>query len=182
MRQALPIQIQHFSQRYRPYIDGLRAIAVFAVIFCHAGFSGFSGGFIGVDVFFTISGFVVGTSILGDLSRGTFSLADFYARRAKRLAPALYVMLAAIFVFSILFSFPEDSFQLTKNILAVATMTSNIFLSKQTGYFDAAASDQPLLHTWSLSVEEQFYLCLPIFLALLYWVFRPNVTDDSGRT
>ncbi|MFL9861235.1 acyltransferase family protein [Paraburkholderia madseniana] len=168
MRQALPIQIQHFSQRYRPYIDGLRAIAVFAVIFCHAGFSGFSGGFIGVDVFFTISGFVVGTSILGDLSRGTFSLADFYARRAKRLAPALYVMLAAIFVFSILFSFPEDSFQLTKNILAVATMTSNIFLSKQTGYFDAAASDQPLLHTWSLSVEEQFYLCLPIFLALLY--------------
>lgn len=139
-----------------------------AVILCHAGFSAFRGGFIGVDVFFTISGFVVGTSVLGDLSRGTFSLADFYARRAKRLAPALYVMLAAIFVFSILFSFPEDSFYLAKNILAVATMTSNIFLSKQTGYFDATAEDQPLLHTWSLSVEEQFYLCLPIFLALFY--------------
>lgn len=168
MQQAPSRQIQHFSQRYRPDIDGLRAIAVLAVILCHAGFSGFPGGFIGVDVFFTISGFVVGTSVLGDLSRGTFSLADFYARRAKRLAPALYVTLAAIFIFSILFSFPEDSFHLAKNMLAVATMTSNIFLSKQTGYFDAAADDQPLLHTWSLSVEEQFYLCLPIFFALFY--------------
>lgn len=153
MQQAPSLQIQHFSQRYRPDIDGLRAVAVLAVIFCHAGFSAFRGGFIGVDVFFTISGFVVGTSILGDLSRGAFSLADFYARRAKRLAPALYAMLVAIFAFSILFSFPEDSFHLAKNILAVATMTSNIFLSKQTGYFDAAAEDQPLLHTWSLSVE-----------------------------
>ncbi|WP_454806989.1 acyltransferase family protein [Paraburkholderia fungorum] len=168
MQQAPSLQIQHFSQRYRPDIDGLRAVAVLAVIFCHAGFSAFRGGFIGVDVFFTISGFVVGTSILGDLSRGAFSLADFYARRAKRLAPALYAMLVAIFAFSILFSFPEDSFHLAKNILAVATMTSNIFLSKQTGYFDAAAEDQPLLHTWSLSVEEQFYLCLPIFLAWFY--------------
>ncbi|MGF6724952.1 peptidoglycan/LPS O-acetylase OafA/YrhL [Paraburkholderia sp. GAS41] len=139
------------------------------MMLCHAGYSAFAGGFTGVDVFFTISGFVVTTSILGDLANGTFSFSGFYARRAKRLAPALYVVLAATFVFSVLFCFPDDTFHLAKNILAVATMTSNIFLSKQTGYFDAAAADQPLLHTWSLSVEEQFYVVLPL---LLYWLHR----------
>jgi peptidoglycan/LPS O-acetylase OafA/YrhL len=134
---------------------------------CHAGFRAFAGGFSGVDVFFTISGFVVTSSLLGDLSREAFSFAGFYARRAKRLAPALYLMLVATLAFSLLFSFPNDTFHLAKNILAVATMTSNIFLSKQTGYFDSAAADQPLLHTWSLSVEEQFYVVLPL---LIFWV------------
>ncbi|TKC90142.1 acyltransferase [Trinickia terrae] len=162
-------QPRHLSPHYRPDIDGLRAIAVLSVVLAHAGFSAFAGGFTGVDVFFTISGFVVTNSILGDLERGAFSFKGFYARRAKRLAPALYVVLATTFVFSILFSFPDDTFHLAKNILAVATMTSNIFLSKQTGYFDAAAGDQPLLHTWSLSVEEQFYVVLPL---LVYWLYR----------
>ncbi|WP_082717423.1 MULTISPECIES: acyltransferase family protein [unclassified Burkholderia] len=157
----------HVQQQYRPDIDGLRAIAVMAVVLAHAGFAGFSGGFIGVDIFFVISGFVVANSILGDLSRGQFSFSAFYARRARRLAPALYLMLIATFCFSILFVFPEDTFKLAKNILAVATMTSNIYLSKQTGYFDGRAADQPLLHTWSLSVEEQFYLVLPVLLFLL---------------
>lgn len=138
-------------------------------MFAHAGFTAFAGGFTGVDVFFTISGFVVTNSILGDLERGEFSFKGFYARRAKRLAPALYVMLATTFLFSVLFSFPDDAFHLAKNILAVATMTSNIFLSKQTGYFDASAAEQPLLHTWSLSVEEQFYVVLPV---LMYWLYR----------
>jgi peptidoglycan/LPS O-acetylase OafA/YrhL len=161
----------HVSQNYRPDIDGLRAIAVLAVVLCHAGFARFAGGFTGVDVFFTISGFVVTNSILADLSRHTFSFRAFYARRAKRLMPALYVMLAATFVFSVLFCFPEDTFQLGKNILAVSTMTSNIFLSKQTGYFDTKAADQPLLHTWSLSVEEQFYIVLPL---LLFWLHRKS--------
>ncbi|CAB3745766.1 acyltransferase family protein [Paraburkholderia solisilvae] len=160
---------QHVSQTYRPDIDGLRALSVIAVMLCHAGFNAFTGGFIGVDVFFTISGFVVTTSLLGDLDRDAFSFRAFYARRAKRLAPALYVMLFATFVFSLLFLFPDDTFHLSKNILAVATMTSNIFLSKQTGYFDAKAADQPLLHTWSLSVEEQFYVVLPL---LLFWLYR----------
>jgi peptidoglycan/LPS O-acetylase OafA/YrhL len=162
-------QTVHLSPNYRPDIDGLRAVAVLAVMLCHAGYRAFAGGFTGVDVFFTISGFVVTTSILGDLERDAFTFKGFYARRAKRLAPALYLMLAATFVFSILFSFPDDTFHLAKNILAVATMTSNIFLSKQTGYFDAAAADQPLLHTWSLSVEEQFYVVLPL---LIYWLHR----------
>jgi peptidoglycan/LPS O-acetylase OafA/YrhL len=165
--QPIRSQTFHRSPAYRPDVDGLRAVAVLAVMLCHAGYSAFAGGFTGVDVFFTISGFVVTTSMLGDLASDTFSFKGFYARRAKRLAPALYVMLAATFVFSLLFCFPDDTFHLAKNILAVATMTSNIFLSKQTGYFDAAAADQPLLHTWSLSVEEQFYVVLPL---LLYWL------------
>lgn len=162
-------QSRHLSPHYRPDIDGLRAIAVVSVLFAHAGFAAFAGGFTGVDVFFVISGFVVTNSILGDLGRREFLFKGFYARRAKRLVPALYVMLTAVFAFSILFSFPDDTFHLAKNILAVATMTSNIFLSKQTGYFDAAAADQPLLHTWSLSVEEQFYVVLPL---LIYWLYR----------
>ncbi|MFM0554702.1 acyltransferase family protein [Paraburkholderia sediminicola] len=157
----------HLSQSYRPDVDGLRAVAVLAVLLCHAGFRAFGGGFTGVDVFFTISGFVVTTSLLGDLSRDAFSFWGFYARRAKRLAPALYLMLAATLAFSLLFSFPDDTFHLAKNILAITTMTSNIFLSKQTGYFDGTAADQPLLHTWSLSVEEQFYVVLPL---LMFWV------------
>ncbi|MGI4861082.1 MAG: acyltransferase family protein [Janthinobacterium lividum] len=151
---------------YRSDIDGLRAFAVLAVIFCHAGFAWSAGGFIGVDVFFTISGFVVANSILRDLKRERFSVTGFYARRARRLGPALYPVLAVTFLFSLLFCFPEDTFRLAKNILAVVTLTSNIYLSKQTGYFDGGAFDQPLLHTWSLSVEEQFYLVLPFFLLL----------------
>lgn len=95
-------------------------------------------------------------SIIGDISRNAFSFRAFYARRARRLTLALYAMPVATFVFSLLFCFPEDTFHLAKDILAVSTMTSNIFLSKQTGYFDTKAIDQPLLHTWSLSVEEQF--------------------------
>ncbi|WP_082163195.1 acyltransferase family protein [Caballeronia mineralivorans] len=131
-------------------------------------FAAFRGGFVGVDVFFTISGFVVTNSIVDDLNRNAFSFKEFYARRGKRLIPALYAMLAATFVFSLLFCVPEDTFRLGKNILAVATMTSNIFLAKQTGYFAPEATDQPLLHTWSLSVEEQFYVVLPLLLASLY--------------
>lgn len=158
----------HFSPRYRADVDGLRAVAVLAVVLCHASFTRFAGGFIGVDVFFTISGFVVTASILGDIERDDFSFRDFYVRRAKRLIPALYAMLFVTFAFSLLFCFPDDTFRLGKNILAVATMTSNIYLSKQTGYFDAQASEQPLLHTWSLSVEEQFYVVLPLILVLLH--------------
>jgi peptidoglycan/LPS O-acetylase OafA/YrhL len=158
----------HHSQSYRADVDGLRALAVIAVVLCHAGFAAFRGGFIGVDVFFTISGFVVTNSIVEDLNRNAFSFKEFYARRGKRLIPALYAMLVPTFAFSLLFCVPEDTFRLGKNILAVATMTSNIFLAKQTGYFAPEATDQPLLHTWSLSVEEQFYTVLPLLLVGLY--------------
>jgi peptidoglycan/LPS O-acetylase OafA/YrhL len=168
MIDAGSIRRTHHTQSYRADVDGLRALAVIAVMLCHAGFTAFQGGFIGVDIFFTISGFVVTNSIVDDLNRNTFSFKDFYARRGKRLIPALYAMLVATFVFSLLFCVPEDTFRLGKNILAVATMTSNIFLAKQTGYFAPEATDQPLLHTWSLSVEEQFYVVLPLLLVGFY--------------
>lgn len=152
---------------YRPDIDGLRAIAVALVVFCHAKFAFFAGGFIGVDVFFTISGFVVAKGLLRDIPQGSFSFADFYVRRAKRLVPALFTVLLATFAFSVLFLIPDDAMEVAKNIAYATGFASNIYLAKQTGYFDADASHQPLLHTWSLSVEEQFYLVLPVVLFAL---------------
>lgn len=152
---------------YRPDIDGLRAIAVALVVFCHAKFAFFAGGFIGVDVFFTISGFVVAKGLLRDIRQGSFSFSDFYVRRAKRLVPALFTVLIATFVFSVLFLIPDDAMEVAKNIAYATGFASNIYLAKQTGYFDADANHQPLLHTWSLSVEEQFYLVLPVILVAL---------------
>lgn len=152
---------------YQPEIDGLRAIAVLAVLFCHARFALFSGGFTGVDIFFVISGYVVTKSILKDQGRHHFVLTDFYARRLKRLMPSLYCMLLVTLLFALRFSFPDNNYDLLKNIGFVALLYSNIYLAHQTGYFDLAADKQPLLHTWSLSVEEQFYLILPALLILL---------------
>lgn len=153
--------------RYRPDIDGLRAIAVLVVVLCHARFTGFSGGFVGVDVFFVISGFVVASSIARELDAGTFSFGRFYIRRARRLAPALFLMLASVLAFSILFRAPSDAYEVAKAIGYNALLASNIYLSKGWSYFAPQAEDQPLLHTWSLSVEEQFYLVFPLVLRFL---------------
>lgn len=120
-----------------------------------------------MDVFFTISGFVVAKGLLRDISQGSFSFSDFYVRRAKRLVPALFTVLLATFAFSVLFLIPDDAMEVAKNIAYATGFASNIYLAKQTGYFDADANHQPLLHTWSLSVEEQFYLVLPIVLFAL---------------
>lgn len=152
---------------YRPDIDGLRAIAVLVVILCHAGLTGFGGGFIGVDVFFVISGYVVANAIWREQSARTFSLVGFYARRMRRLAPAAYSMVFATIAFAICFSFPEDAYEVLKNGAFVALFYSNIYLAKQTGYFAPTADKQALLHTWSLSVEEQFYLVFPLLLLAL---------------
>ena len=152
------------SSYYRPDIDGLRAIAVLAVILSHAQIAGFAGGYIGVDVFFVISGFVVTNSIRRDQVAGIFSLGDFYARRVRRLAPALYCMVGATLAFCLLYQFPAESFDTLKNGLFIAILSSNIFLARKTGYFDPTANQLPFLHTWSLSVEEQFYLMFPLLL------------------
>jgi peptidoglycan/LPS O-acetylase OafA/YrhL len=157
---------------YRPEIDGLRALAVILVMLCHAQFAWLRGGFIGVDVFFTISGYVVALAILRSQERGEFALLDFYARRLRRLAPSLYMVLAATVVFCALYCFPQDTYSVLKNSLLTATFYSNIYLSKQTGYFAPDADRQALLHTWSLSVEEQFYLLFPLLLLALRTV-RP---------
>jgi peptidoglycan/LPS O-acetylase OafA/YrhL len=151
---------------HRQDIDGLRALAVILVVLCHAGFKTFSGGFIGVDIFFVISGFVVTNSIRSALAENRFSFFDFYIRRAKRLAPALYFVMFITLGFALLFLVPDAAHSVLKVIGAVTIFTSNIYISKLSGYFDPKAEDLPLLHTWSLSVEEQFYLVLPLFLFL----------------
>ncbi|CAN7779958.1 acyltransferase family protein [Cupriavidus necator] len=152
---------------YRADVDGLRALAVLLVVLCHAGLPWLSGGFVGVDVFFVISGFVVTHSLRRSLANGTMSFADFYVRRARRLLPALYAMMAAVLAFAILFLLPMDVAAIAKHIGLISLLVGNVYLARQTGYFDPAAEQQPLLHTWSLSVEEQFYLVLPLVLYLL---------------
>jgi peptidoglycan/LPS O-acetylase OafA/YrhL len=155
------------SPHYFPEIDGIRAIAVLLVMFCHAKFAGFTGGFIGVDLFFVISGYVVTLAITRQQDAGQFSLAEFYARRLRRLLPALYLVALATLVFCLLFVFPEHTFKLIKNLGFLVLFSSNVYLSRTTGYFGIESTKQPLLHTWSLSVEEQFYFILPLCLVFL---------------
>lgn len=159
-----PAGVTHVPPRYVPAVDGLRALAVLLVMFCHAKWTLFSGGYIGVDVFFVISGFVVTQSIRKDQTASGFSLAAFYARRLKRLAPALYLVSVATLGFGFMFCAPNTNYDIIKNIGFLSLFSANIYLAKKTGYFDPSSENQPLLHTWSLSVEEQFYLALPILL------------------
>ena len=155
---------QELSGGYRPDIDGLRAIAVLSVVLYHAGLPGFSGGFVGVDIFFVISGYLISGIIWRDLGRGHFSLADFYARRIRRIFPALCAVLATSAIAAWFLLIPADLIALGKSLNATALFYSNFQLLKEVGYFDAPAMDKPLLHTWSLSVEEQFYAVWPLLL------------------
>ena len=152
---------------YRPEIDGLRAIAVLLVILHHASIRPFSGGFIGVDVFFVISGFLVTQTIIRDLEQESFSITEFLERRARRIIPALYLMLLTVTLASALILVHRDFLNFFRSLFAVATFWSNIFFYRDVGYFDSEASLKPLLHTWSLGVEEQFYLLLPLLLLSL---------------
>ena len=152
---------------YRPDIDGLRAIAVLGVVFFHAGM-GFPGGYVGVDVFFVISGFLITSLLLKELRRGPLSLLDFWERRARRILPALAVVVAVILAAGWFFMLPADYEVLGKQVIALVAFSSNIKFWRETGYFAAAAETKPLLHTWSLSVEEQFYLLIPLLLAFLF--------------
>jgi len=153
---------------YRPEIDGLRAIAVLPVLFFHAQFSMFSGGYIGVDIFFVISGYLITSIILKDLSAGTFSLTRFYERRALRILPALVLVVLVCIPFALVLLNAASMKDFTQSIFAVATFSSNILFWTESSYFDAAAELKPLLHTWSLAVEEQFYILFPLFL-LAFW-------------
>ena len=157
--------------KYRPEIDGLRAFAVIPVILFHAGVGSFSGGFVGVDIFFVISGYLITTIILSEKEKGTFSLVDFYERRARRILPALFFvtfvsLLCAWFLF-----LPSDMDRFSRSLVAVSLFSSNILFWKEAGYFGGANELKPLLHTWSLAVEEQFYIFFPLFLMLM-WRFR----------
>jgi len=154
--------------KYRAEIDGLRALAVLPVILFHAGFEWFSGGFVGVDVFFVISGYLITTIIISEMAEGKFSIINFYERRARRILPALFFVMAVCLPFAWLWLTPTDLKHFGQSLVAVSIFSSNILFWLESGYFDTAAELKPLLHTWSLAVEEQYYILFPIFLMLTW--------------
>src|SRR5688572_242044 len=154
------------SASYRPDVDGLRAVAVLAVLAFHAFPNVAPGGFAGVDVFFVISGFLISGIILGDLERGRFSFADFYWRRIRRIFPALVLVLAGCLGLGWLVLLPHEYAQLGKHVVAGAGFIANLAFWHEAGYFDSSAELKPLLHLWSLGVEEQYYLVWPLALFL----------------
>lgn len=153
--------------RYRSDLDGLRAFAVISVLFFHLGTGIVPGGFVGVDVFFVLSGFFITTLIFSDLQRGEFSFLNFYERRVRRIAPALLFVCAWTTALALMFLMPDELKTYAYRLLAALLSVSNIVFSHQ-NYFDPAAGTQPLLHTWSLGIEEQFYLLFPVLLAAAY--------------
>lgn len=153
---------------YRPEIDGLRAVAIVPVVLYHAGLSWVSGGFVGVDVFFVISGYLITSIILAERRAGRFSLTNFYARRIRRIFPALFVMMAACYPIAFAVMGPKGMEEFAGSVIAATLFLANVFFYDVSGYFATAAEVKPLLHTWSLAVEEQFYLVFPA-LVLLTW-------------
>ena len=156
--------------RYRADIDGLRGLAVVLVIAYHYGLTQLAGGYIGVDVFFVISGFLITTIILND---SNFSIWRFYERRARRILPALFVVIAASAAAATVWFIPNDLTAFAESAAATIFFGSNFLFQSQAGYFDASADLKPLLHTWSLAVEEQFYILHPIFLLMLLKSGKP---------
>lgn len=158
--------------QYRREIDGLRALAVMPVILFHAGFETFSGGFVGVDVFFVISGFLITSIILADLAEERFSFAKFYEKRARRILPMLAVVAMTTLPFAWWWQTPSHTLEFTKSLSYVATFSSNLFFYDVSGYFDSASELKPMLHTWSLAVEEQYYLIFPAVVWVVWRKFR----------
>lgn len=152
--------------KYRPDIDGLRAVAVLAVVVFHAFPNSLKGGFAGVDVFFVISGFLISTILFQNIDRKTFSIADFYSRRIRRIFPALSLVLAIVLVFGWFCLLPDELQQLGKHTAASAGFIQNFILWGESGYFDNASDTKPLLHIWSLGIEEQFYFIWPLLLSI----------------
>jgi peptidoglycan/LPS O-acetylase OafA/YrhL len=159
--------------QYRPDIDGLRALAVLAVVGYHAFPHRLPGGFIGVDIFFVISGFLISQIIFSELSEGRFSFINFYARRARRLFPALVLVLTSCAFVGWFTLLADEYAQLGKHMVASAGFVQNLILLTESGYFDIAAELKPLLHLWSLGIEEQFYIVWPL---ALYWLWRRPTT------
>ena len=157
---------------YRKEIDGLRAVAVMTVILYHAGIAAFSGGYVGVDIFFVISGFLIFRLILEELSLGIFSFSNFYQRRIKRIIPALFLVIFCTIIPAYLILIPKDFAEFSRSIIATSAFIPNILFWRETGYFNSDVDLKPLLHTWSLGVEEQFYIIFPIVLFFIYKLAR----------
>ncbi|BBC70963.1 acyltransferase [Altererythrobacter sp. B11] len=152
---------------YRPDIDGLRALAVLSVVFYHAGFRGFSGGYVGVDIFFVISGYLITGIIVRDLEVSRHTIARFYRRRVLRIFPALFFVTLVTTALAAIFLLPSELERYARSLAAATLFGSNVLFYGESGYFDAASEVKPLLHTWSLAIEEQFYIIWPLALA---WV------------
>lgn len=155
---------------YRKEVDGLRAVAVIPVILFHAGYEHVAGGFVGVDVFFVISGYLITTIILSEKEKGEFSLLDFYERRARRIIPALFLVMLVSIILSWFLLSPPHMLGFSESLIAVAAFSSNILFWTESGYWGVENELKPLLHTWSLAVEEQYYFLFPLFI-MFAWKF-----------
>jgi len=164
---------RRLSVKYRADIDGLRALAVVPVILFHAGLTIFENGFLGVDVFFVISGFLISFILMKEIDTKGLDIISFYERRARRILPALFFMILVILPFAWFNLYPGDMKDFSQSLVAVALFSSNILFWREVGYFDTNAELKPLLHTWSLSIEEQFYFIFPLLL-LMIWRFRSH--------
>lgn len=165
------------SLSYRADVDGLRALAVLPVLFFHADL-GFPGGFVGVDMFFVISGFLIASLVVSEIQTDTFRLADFWERRIRRIFPALAVVMAATLVAGAIWMVPQHFAELGQSVVAQPLLVANFYFWKQSGYFETASEFQPLLHTWSLALEEQFYLLFP--LAMILFLRRGMATARAA--
>src|SRR5258706_14972705 len=164
------------TSQYREDIDWLRAIAVLAVVAFHFEAPAIFGGFVGVDIFFVISGYLITMIVQSEVQSDTFSFARFYERRVRRLLPALYAMVALVAIPSFHYLLSSERQEFFRSVAAVVTFTSNFFFWFQSGYFDHAAVGKPLLHHWPAAAAEQFYLALPLLLwALLRLVRKARV-------
>ncbi|ELL7394147.1 acyltransferase [Escherichia coli] len=163
------------SKNYQPGVDGLRAVAVILVLIFHVGFSSVPGGFVGVDVFFVISGYLITGIIFNQTEKGTFSYINFMLARIARLYPALIATLIAVFAGCFILYSPSDFVSVSKSAIYALYSASNIFFAQSVGYFDTSSEINPLLHTWSLGVEQQFYLVWPLIIGVAYLVKKSLV-------
>ncbi|MBZ9937895.1 acyltransferase [Mesorhizobium sp. BR1-1-16] len=166
--------------KYRSDIDGLRAVAIVPVVLFHAGIAGFSGGFVGVDVFFVISGYLISAILIRDVESHRFSIAGFYERRIRRIAPAFLAMLLFVLCAAPLYLLPSELKTLPREAIGALFFYANIVFYLSSGYFSAAADAKPLLHTWSLGVEEQFYIFAPVVIFLVYRFCRRQAPAIFG--
>ncbi len=167
-------RLAHLSHpKHRPDIDGLRGVAVLSVVIFHAFPEWLSGGFIGVDIFFVISGYLISSIIFENLKQGSFSFLEFYKRRVRRIFPALLLILGACFFFGRFALFTDEFQQVGKHIAGGAAFVSNFLLWSESGYFDNASETKPLLHLWSLGIEEQFYLAWPL---MVWFAWHKNIS------
>lgn len=176
MRFTSPGSADSHVIRYRPDIDGLRAVAVLSVIAFHIWPKEFRGGYLGVDIFFVLSGFLITSIIWREIKDGNFSIARFYDRRVRRIMPALMLLLIVATPLAAVLLLPSDLIGYGKSLLATLCFAANFYFWRDTNYFARAAGDKPLLHLWSLGVEEQFYILFPLILALLWRRWRRHAT------